>query len=156
MSSFDLIKEWELPIAEVHSKYVVGKKTDAFEDIKYLKPLFSFDYVSIRGSDFCFDGKLISRKDLIKLIKSMKDISTYSYETLNKEYRFHFHEVNWNNVTLPESSFYKCIYGDKDVERTITPYQFKVYDKARVIGFIYKGVFYLVMFDRNHKAYKRE
>ena len=153
MSSFDLLKEWKLPISEVHSKYTIGEKTDLFEDIKKLKPIFSFDYVSIKGSVFCFNSKLISRKDLINLIKSLKDISKYPFETLNKEHLFHFHEIDWNDVQISESDFYKCIYGDSNAERKITPYQFKVYDKARILGFIYRGTFYLVMFDRGHKAY---
>jgi hypothetical protein len=155
VSGFDLIKERNLSIPEVHSKYMTGERSDAFEDIKRLKPIFSFDYVSIKGSDFCFNSTLLGRRELVKLIESFKDISKYSYEAMSKEYCFHFHEINWNDVTISESDFYKCIYGDSNEERRITAYQFKVYDKARIIGFIYKGVFYLVMFDRGHNAYPR-
>jgi hypothetical protein len=153
MSGFDLIKERSLSISEVHSKYMMGERSDAFEDIKNLKPVFSFDYASIKESDFCFNSKLLGRKELVKLIESFKDISKYSYETMSREYRFHFHEVKWGDVTISESDFYKCIYGNSNEERRITAYQFKVYDKARIIGFIYKGVFYLVLFDRGHNAY---
>jgi hypothetical protein len=153
MSNFDLIKERNLSISEVHSKYVTGERSDAFEDIKKLKPVFSFDYVSMKEGDFCFNGKLLGRRELVKLIESFKDVSKYSYETMSKEYRFHFHDIDWNDVTISESDFYKCIYGNLNEERVITAYQFKAYGEARIIGFIYKGVFYLVMFDRGHNAY---
>lgn len=33
MSTFDLLKEWEIPIINAYSKYEVGKESDAFEDI---------------------------------------------------------------------------------------------------------------------------
>lgn len=46
MNTFAKLKEWEISISEAHSKYEIGKGTDAFEDIKDLKPVFSFDYVS--------------------------------------------------------------------------------------------------------------
>lgn len=156
MNTFAKLKEWEISISEAHSKYEIGKGTDAFEDIKDLKPVFSFDYVSMRNGFFCFNGKTLGRKDYIKLIKALKDVSLYTYETMNKEQRFHFHDINWNDVTISESDFYKCIYEEYHGEKDITPYQFKVYGEARIIGFLYRGVFYLVMFDRGHRAYKRK
>lgn len=156
MSTFDLLKEWDISITEAHSKYEVGKKTDAFEDVKGLKPVFSFDYVSMKNGLFCFNGNTLGRKDYVKLIKSLKDVSSYTYEVMNQEYRFHFHEIDWNEVAVSESDFYKCIHGEYHEEKDINPYQFKVYEEARVIGFLYRGVFYLVMFDRGHRAYKRK
>lgn len=63
-------------------------------------------------------------------------------------------------MTVAKSDFLKCIYKDmrKDDydEDDITAYQFKVYEEARIVGFIYRGIFYLVMFDRGHNAYKRK
>lgn len=156
MSTFDLLNEWEIPIIEAHSKYELGKESDTFEEVKGLKPIFSFDYVSMKNGFFCFNGKTLGRKDYVKLIKSLKEVSQYTYEAMNKEYRFHFHDIDWNDVTVSESDFYKCIYGEYHREKDITPYQFKIYEEARIIGFLYRGVFYLVMFDRGHRAYKRK
>ena len=156
MSTFDLLKEWEIPIIEAHAKYEIGKETDVFDDVKNLKPIFSFDYVSMKNGFFCFNGNTLGRKDYVKLIKSLKEVSLYTYETMNKEYRFHLHSIDWDDVTVSESDFYKCIYGEYHGEKDITPYQFKVYEEARIIGFLYRGVFYLVMFDRGHRAYKRK
>lgn len=154
--SFDLLKEWDISISEAHSKFSIGKQTDAFDDIKELKPIFSFDYISMKNSSFCFNGQTIGRQDYIKLFKSLKNISSYTYETLNKEYRFHFHEVDWKDTSLSASDFYKCIYETYNGEEDITAYQFKVFEEARIVGFIYRGVFYLVLFDRGHNVYKRK
>lgn len=157
MSSFDLLKEWDISITDSHGKYELGAGSDKFEDIEDLKPTFSFDYISLEHKTFGFTGKLLGYNDYKKLLKSLKKISTYTYKVLNEEYNFHFHEIKWEDVTLPKSDFYKCIYGDKyNNEDDITPYQFKVYDKARIIGFVYRGVFYMVMFDKGHNAYKRK
>lgn len=88
MNTFAKLKEWEISISEAHSKYEIGKGTDAFEDIKDLKPVFSFDYVSMRNGFFCFNGKTLGRKDYIKLIKALKDVSLYTYETMNVNFQF--------------------------------------------------------------------
>lgn len=156
MGSFDELKNWELKIQDIHGKYQLGKGSDAFEDIKDLKPVFSFDYASFEHDGFAFDSKTLGANDYKKLIKGLKDISTHSYSVINQEYRFHFHEVKWEDVAVSESDFYKCIYGVNTQKRDVKPYQFKVFEEARIIGFVYRGVFYLVLFDRGHNAYKRK
>ncbi|HAT61844.1 MAG TPA: hypothetical protein DCS83_04735 [Prevotella sp.] len=35
-------------------------------------------------------------------------------------------------------------------------YQLKVFGKARVLGFLYNAVFFLVIYDISHEAYKRQ
>ena len=142
MGSFDLLNEWEISISDSLGKYELGVGSDKFEEIAELKPTFSFDYISLDHKTFGFTGKLLSK---------------LPYKTLNQEYQYHFHDIKWEDVDLSKSDFYKCIYEDKyNGEDDITPYQFKVYEEARVIGFVYRGVFYLVMFDRGHNAYKRK
>lgn len=155
-NTFDLLREWDIPIEKAHAKYEIGKKSDAFEDVKELKPTFSFDYVSMKNGNFCFNGKTLGRNDYVKLIKSLKQVSSCTYNVMNKEDRFHFHDIDWKDVDISQSDFYKCIYENYNGENDITAYQFKVYEEARIIGFIYRGVFYLVMFDRGHNAYKRK
>ena len=158
MGNFDALKEWEIPISDSFGKYELGKSSDDFNDIKDLKPIFSFDYISLDKNEFGFMGTLLGSKDYKNLLKSLKDISKHTYGQLSKEHCFHFHEIDWNDVSVQSSAFYKCIYGEfyNGTETDITPYQFKSYQEARVIGFLYKGVFYLVMFDRGHNAYKRK
>lgn len=157
MSTFDLLNEWEIDIVEAHSKYEIGKNTDSFEEIKHLKPIFSFDYISLKKSIFCFDGTNLGRKEYLNLIKGLQSVSQFTYHQLNANYRFHFHEIKWEDVTFSASDFHKCIYGNRyKGEEDITPYQFKIFGKARIVGFLYKGVFYLIMFDIGHNAYKRQ
>ena len=139
-----------------NKKFSLGNKTDDFQQIKHLNPVFAFDFISLNGSNLCFDGKLLGRDDYVKLMKSLKNISSYTYETIDKEYRFHFHAIDWDDVTISKSDFQKCISRDIKSEEEIEAYQFKAYEEARIIGFLYKGVFYLVMFDRGHNAYKRK
>lgn len=158
MGNFDDIKEWELNVSDIHRKYRLGDNSDAFEEIKGLKPIFAFDYISLNQTSFCFNSKLMGGRDFHKMLKSLKSISKYTYETINTDNRFHFHEVKWEDVTISKADFEKCIYEQEKVKAKgdITPYQFKLFQEARVFGFIYKGVFYMVMLDRNHNGYKRK
>ena len=156
-SSFELLKEWELTIPDVFKKYSLGDNTDSIVDVKQLKPVFSFDYISLRNTQFCFNGKTLGRSDYKKLITALKDISKYTYEELSNNKKFHFHDIKWEDVTISSSDFHKCVYGNLyKGEDDITPYQIKVFDKSRIIGFLYKSVFYLVMFDIGHNAYPRK
>lgn len=156
MGNFDLLTKSHISIQDTFDKYKVGDTSDRFEEIMQLKPVFSFDYACLDGSKFSFNYNEISSRDYAKLIAGLRRCSTYSYEMLDNEKAFHFHEIAWEQVTIKESDFYKCIASDYDKDRDLTPYQFKVFEEARVIGFIYRSVFYLVMFDRGHNAYDRD
>lgn len=156
MGNFDLLTKSHISIQDTFDKYKVGDTSDRFEEIRQLKPVFSFDYACLDGSEFSFNYNEISSRDYAKLIAGLRRCSAYSYEMLDNEKAFHFHEIVWEQVTIKESDFYKCIASDYDKDRDLTPYQFKVFEEARVIGFIYRSVFYLVMFDRGHKAYDRD
>lgn len=137
-------------------KYKVGLDSDRFEVVKHLKPVFAFDYLCEDKSAFSFTGDLMGASDYRKLMKGMKRVSQNSYDVLNREKQFHFHDVRWQDVSVKESDFNKCIYGEGESDGDLTPYQVKVFEEARLIGFIYCGVFYLVMLDRGHNAYKRK
>lgn len=156
MGNFDLLTKSHISIQDTFDKYKVGDTSDRFEEIMQLKPVFSFDYACLDGSKFSFNYNEISSRDYAKLIAGLRRCSTYSYEMLDNEKAFHFHEIVWEQVTIKESDFYKCISSARGEERDLTAYQFKVFEEARVIGFIYRSVFYLVMFDRGHKAYDRD
>ena len=140
--------------------FTAGDRSDKFEDIKHLHPRFAYDFISLGGSEFCFNSSDLGLRDYQKLMKSFKELSLQTYEVMNREHRYHFHDIDWNDVTVSKSDFMKCIYKgvkrDAYDDEDITAYQFKVYEEARIVGFIYKGIFYLVMFDRGHNAYKRK
>ncbi len=137
-------------------KYKFGLDSEKISSIKHLKPVFAFDYVCDDNGEFSFCGQLLGASDYKKLVKGLKRISAISYNDLSRDQRFHFHDVEWNDVSVKESDFNKCIFGVAENNGDITPYQFKVYEEARIIGFIYSGVFYLVLFERGHNPYKRK
>lgn len=156
MGNFDNIKKANLSIPEINSKFKIGQKSDEYEEIKELKPVFAFDYALLDNSDFSFSGTRLGSSDYRKLIKGLKGLSKYTYETLNDNDKFHFHEVKWKDVGISEKDFYKCLTDNYDGNDYLDVYQFKVFEEARLLGFLYRGVFYLVMFDRNHEAYERQ
>lgn len=137
-------------------KFIKGEKTDDFLEIKTLKPIFAFDYISMKGGSFCFNSNNLGRNSYIDLIKGLKEVSKYTYEELNINHTYHFHDMEFDDISIRKADFYKCILGSYSDEDYITPYQFKTINKSRVVGFLYKGVFYIVMCDSRHQAYKRE
>lgn len=107
----------------------------------------------------CFNSNLINTKDYHNLLDGLKKISKLNYNTISTDHIFHFHEVDYKDVSFTESDVTKCIVnrakkGDDPVIPTI--YQFKAFKEARIFGFIYQFVFYLIFFDRNHDAYSRK
>lgn len=153
MGNFDAIKRADIRIEDVHRKYIAGSLTDDYEDIKKLKPVFSFDFASMKQTELCFDGNDLGVKDYKKLIKALKTISRHTYETLNNNYQFHFHSVTWEDTSISSSLFHKRIGVSEEESENIDAYQFKLFQEARLFGFLYMGVFYVVLFDRGHSVY---
>lgn len=148
---------------DFYKKFSLRKdKADRLNDIRDYKPVFAFDYISLNESKFCFNSTLINgRKDYGRLFQSLKDISSKSYNELSTNYTYHFHEADFkdNKFSISRSDFLKCISQDINSvteDNTPTVYQFKVFEEARIFGFVFNGVFYLVFFDRGHNAYKRK
>lgn len=160
MAGFDKLNNTDITVNPSLVKYQLGFKADSFKSIKKLKPVFAFDYLSLNKTGFCYNAPLLGAKDYEKLLKGLKRISENTFETLNNERMFHFHDINWTDakVSLQESEFCKCIDQKSSTtsDLDITAYQCKVFEEARILGFIYSGVFYLVMFDRGHNNYKRK
>lgn len=125
-------------------------------EVKQFKPVFAFDYISLNNSEFCFDTNLLDGvKEYRRIFDGLKRISTLTYEQISRDRGFHFHEVDFSDTSISESAFKKCIGNSKEHDCP-TVYQFKIFEEARILGFMYMGIFYLVMFDRNHRAYKRK
>ncbi len=137
-------------------KYQIGIKSHKVVDAARLKPKFAFDYISDRGTLFCFNATHLGRKNYLGLINGLKAASKLTFKELESSRTYHFHAIDFNDVTIRKSDFYKAISGDYSDDDYIIPYQIKVFKEERVIGFLYNGTFYLVMFDSGHKAYERK
>ncbi len=146
---------------ELVSKYQIGEKGYSFYDIKKLTPVFAFDYLSLEESDLCFNSKNLNSKDFIGFLDGLKKISKIPYETLKNipNYRFHSVDFDDSRVTLSRNDF-RSIFTSKGEqlpdEALPTLYQFDLQyvGAARVCGFLYKGIFYLIRYDRHHNIYK--
>lgn len=152
-------KQFTANLENSQTKYRFGEKGNKLSEVKKAKPVFAFDYLSLSKGDFCFNSKLLNpQRDYIRLLESLKKISDKTYDDLSSDNTFHFHDVKFSDTHVTESEFMKCLTNDKkhDIDDLPTVYQFKVFEEARVFGFIYKCVFYLVWFDRKHKVYKRK
>jgi len=150
-------------IKKQQSKYSLGETGYSFHNIKQFKPVFAFDYVSVNGEDLCFNSNKLVADDLRGLIIGLKKISSFSYEELNKNPAFRFHVINFDDpkVQVSRAEFKKVLTNRPDKladEHLPTFYQIDIQyvQEARICGFLYKGVFYLVWYDRNHQIYKRK
>ena len=154
MSNFDRLKSWNLSVPSVYEKYKPGEHSDSYEEIKKLKPVFSFEYLADRG-EFSYNHCTVDSKDYASLFKALKDISDQTYETMRSEkHIYHFHDVKWEETSVSPSAFKKFIRRkDTDDVDDIEAYQFSITQKKRIVGFIYKSVFYIVLFDFGHTIY---
>lgn len=147
-------------IDQLKDKYNFGKISNNLSEIKSIRPVFAFDFLSLSKTNFCFNSKLVNaKKDYLRLLESLKKISNKTYDELSKDNAFHFHDVDFSETKPSESDFVKCLVADIskiDDSNNPTVYQFKVFEEARIFGFFYKGIFYPVWFDRNHEVYKRK
>lgn len=156
------IEDVDISHEDIHSRYKLGEKSDDFSTIKEIEPVFSFRYVCLDvNSKFSLNSRHMGAHDYHKLIEDLRDKSNLTYDAINGGKNEHFHQIKWEDVDIKESDFKKCISSQipgkkEDLEIDVTPYQFKTFQEARLIGFIYKTVFYVVMLDRGHNAYKRK
>ena len=144
------------------SKYQIGESGYSFHDIKKQTPIFAFDYLSLEETELCFNCSKFKIEDFIGLFDGLKKISKIPYETLKTVpiYRFHSIDFDDNRVTISRKDFKAKLSFKEELltdEQLPTLYQFDIQyvQEARVCGFLYKGVFYLVWYDRYHKIYPR-
>ena len=64
------------------SKYKLGEKGYTFYDIRHLKPVFAFDYLSLNGTDLCFNSNKLDTTDFVGFLEGLKKISSISYNEL--------------------------------------------------------------------------
>jgi hypothetical protein len=150
-------------IISQQTKYKLGEKGYSFYDIKHLKPIFAFDYLSLEGSSLCYNNELLEIRDYIGLLEGLKKISSISYNDLKvtPNYRFHTIDFDDTRVSIARKDFKKTLtFKDELLKDEELPnlYQFDLQyvQAARVCGFLYKGVFYLVWYDRHHTIYPKE
>lgn len=155
MANFKNLKDLSISIPS-DGKYKIGTKSHLVIDVAQLKPKFAFDYISVRGGTFCYDSNLLGKNHYLNIIKGLKEASKYTFKDLEDSHTFHFHNIDFDEVTIRRSDFYKAILGEYNDEDYIVPYQMKVCKEERIIGFLYEGTFYLVMFDKGHNAYERK
>jgi len=142
------------------SKYKIGETGYSFFDIKQLKPVFAFDYLSLSESDLCYNSKKLKFEDLVGFLAGLKKISEFSYNYLRTTRNFRFHPIDFDDkkVSIKRSDF-KRILTFKEVllpdEQLPTLYQIDIQYQieARICGFLYKGIFYIVWYDRDHIIY---
>lgn len=149
-------------LVDTHAKFSFGEKGYTLYDIKKLKPRFAFDYISLNGKDRCFNSTQLTTQDFHGLLGGLKKISDKTYEELllNKYYRFHKVDLKKDDITISHADFVKALGQDNlntnNYSDLPTLYQFDLhYDIARAFGFLFKGTFYLIWFDKNHDIYKR-
>jgi|GEM_PF-944360 hypothetical protein len=144
------------------SKYKLGEQGYSFHAIRDLKPTFAFDYLSLSGSELCYNSDKLTAKDYLGLLEGLKKVSSISYNELKVRPNYRFHQIDFDNpsVSISRRDF-KAILTFKETllkdEELPSLYQFDIQyvQKARVCGFLYKGIFYLVWYDRNHTIYPR-
>lgn len=144
------------------SKYKLGDKGLNFYDIKKLKPVFAFDYLSLNGSVLCFNEKSRDKKDLLGFLKGLKKISSFTYDEISRNKTLRFHKIDFDEpkVSIKAKDFLNVLApSGKGITEDELPtlYQFDLQYRieARAVGFLFKGVFYIVWYDREHKIYPK-
>lgn len=148
-------------ILKHQSKYKLGEKGYSFYDIKNLKPVFAFDYLSLSNSSLCFNSSNLKIKDYIGFLEGLKTISSKTYSELKATPNYRFHSINFDkhNISITRKDFKRTLTNKEELlkdEELPTLYQFDLHyiQEARACGFLYKGIFYLVWFDRQHTIYQ--
>lgn len=143
-----------------NDKYKIGVKGLSFYDIREMKPIFAFDYLSLNQSELCYDCNKLSADDYLGFLTALKINSQFTYNHLRTTPNFRFHPIDFDkdNLSIKRKDFKKVLTYKPDEltdEELPTLYQFDLHykQKSRACGFLYKGIFYLVWFDKNHIIY---
>jgi hypothetical protein len=150
-------------LKKLKSKYNLGENGLSFYEIRELKPVFAFDYLSLNKTNLCFNCPDLSTTDFIGFLEGLKKNSSITYNELkvNPYYRFHSINFDKDNISIKRSDFKRALTFKEQFlkdEELPTLYQFDLHyrQKARACGFLFKGVFYIVWFDKDHVIYPGE
>lgn len=106
------------PLNELCEKYDFGKASNNLSEIKNLKPIFAFDYLSFSKTNLCFNSALIDvKKDYLKLLENFKKVSSKTFDQLSRDKYYHFHDVDFADTKVSESAFLKCLVKDVSKNR---------------------------------------
>lgn len=147
-------------LKSTNDKFKLGQKGVSFYDIRDMKPTFAFDYLSLNLTELCYNCKKLTPDDYKGFLTALKINSGLTYHQLRTNPNYRFHPINFDtdNISIKRKDF-KLALSNKPNEITDeelpTLYQFDLHynQKARACGFLYKGVFYLVWFDKDHIIY---
>lgn len=68
---------------ELEEKYSFGNNSNQLAEIKNIRPIFAFDYLSLSKTKVCFNSKLIDKKkDCLRLLEGLKKISNKTFDDL--------------------------------------------------------------------------
>jgi len=150
-------------LSEASHKYRLKEKGLNFRDISHLTPTFAFDYLSLSSSDLCFNKKGLCVDDYVGFLFGLKKLSTIPYDTLKRNPTFRFHAIDFSDsrVSLKRKDFKDILTSKEELlndDEMPTLYQLDIQyvREARICGFLYRGTFYIVWFDRDHIIYKRK
>ncbi|HTC00233.1 MAG TPA: hypothetical protein VK705_06080 [Ferruginibacter sp.] len=154
-----------IPPSVPTKKGVKSKIKLQFKSISDLKPVFSYKYLSLNQSDFCYNNPQLDLLDFFELFKVKRELSALRFEEIEPINKYHFHHVKSNKKEVKElikkfKVFVKNETGTDDYDLPEI-YQFSVYttDKKapRVFGFLGKeGLFNIVWLDLNHDIYPKK
>ena len=147
-------------IKKIKAKYQLGESGMSFYEIRELKPVFAFDYLSLERTPLCFNSVGLDVDDYIGFLDGLKRNSAKTYHELstNRYYRFHSIDFDNDNISITRKHFKQALTNKEELlddEELPTLYQFDLHyhQKARACGFLFKGVFYLIWFDKDHIIY---
>lgn len=145
-----------------NDKYKLGVNGVSFYDIRELKPIFAFDYLSLSNSVLCYDCAKLTSDDYLGFLTALKTNSQFTYNELRTNPSFRFHPIDFDKdkdkISIKRKDFKKALTHKPEElsdEELPTLYQFDLHykQKSRACGFLYKGIFYLVWFDKDHLIY---
>lgn len=128
-------------------------------------PVFAYDYVSLNGTNFCFNQCKIRGGQYMSYFEKAKEISKIDISTLFTEKTNHIHTIDLNEKFFLIPKIKELLNIDKDKfiepEKLPTLAQFEVETdpergSPRVIFFLGSyGVFHILFFDLEHNTYRK-
>ncbi len=149
---------------ESNIKYIPGAENlpKLREQLQH-SPIFSFKYISLKGSAYCFDYSQLNGKNYKKVIERFKSICATTYQIMESDtfnYRFHSIKFEDKRVAITKQFYINTLNENSPSkvkeEQLPTLYQFKIFEEKRAVGFLgYNGEFNLIWLDFDHSIYPR-